>query len=126
MYDAGRFGARRSEVLTSYYQAFPDRTFVARNSQGIITGYIIAQNRRLGPWLADTPEIAESLLQQALHLAFSPSPMVIIPEYNQAARSLLTRVGFMPGHRWQSIRLGGIADLQRRQWLYGYANLYFG
>jgi len=60
MYDAERFGAQRARVLTSYYQAFPDRAFVALNDQGIITGYIIAQARRLGPWLADTPEIAEA------------------------------------------------------------------
>ena len=126
MYDAERFGAQRARVLTSYYQAFPDRAFAALNDQGIITGYIIAQARRLGPWLADTPEIAEALLQQALHLTFSQSPMATAPEYNQAARSLLTRAGFIPEHHWQSMRLGGIPELHRRRWFYGYANLYVG
>ena len=126
IYDAQRFGAQRSGVLTSYNEAFPNRTFVARDSQGTIRGYILAQAHRLGPWLADTPEIAEALLLQALQLSFSQSPKVIVPEYNQDASSLLKRAGFMPEQYWQSMCLGGISDLQRRQWLYGYGNLYVG
>lgn len=126
MYDAERSGARRTEVLASYYQAFPDRTFIARDSRGMITGYIIAQAHRLGPWTADTPEIAESLLRQALHLSFSQPPMAIIPEYNQAAGPLLKRTGFVPERHWQFMRLGGMPDLHWRRWLYGYANLYVG
>jgi hypothetical protein len=125
-YDEGRLGAQRAGVLTSYYEEFPDRTFVARNPQGHIAGYLIAQARRLGPWVADTPDIAGSLLQHALRLSLSPSPMALIPEYNQAARLLLKEAGFLPERRWQSMRLGGIPDLHRRQWLYGYANFYCG
>lgn len=125
-YDEGRFGARRTGVLTSYYEEFPHRMFVVRDSQGSITGYLIAQARRLGPWLADTPEIAGILLQQALRLSFSQSPMALVPEYNQAAQMLLKGAGFQPEGRWQSMRLGGIPSLHRRQWLYGYANFYVG
>ena len=125
-YDEGRLGTQRTGVLTSYYEEFADRTFVARNSQGNIAGYLIAQARRLGPWVADTPEIAGSLLQHALRLSFSPSPMALIPEYNQAARLLLEEAGFLPERHWQSMYLGGIPDLYRRQWLYGYTNFYCG
>ncbi len=125
-YDEGRLGTQRTGVLTSYYEEFADRMFVARNSQGNIAGYLIAQARRLGPWVADTPEIAGSLLQHALRLSFSPSPMALIPEYNQAAQLLLKEAGFLPERRWQSMRLGGMADLHSRQWLYGYANFYCG
>jgi hypothetical protein len=90
-----------------------------------VAGYLIAQSQRLGPWLADTPEAAESLLCQALSL-FSADASVLVPEQNLAARALLERYGFTSGHRWQSMRRGGIPDPQRRQWLYGYANFYFG
>jgi len=125
-YDEGRLGAQRTGVLTAYYEEFPDRTFVARNPQGDIAGYLMAQARRLGPWVADTPELAGSLLQHALRLAFSLSPMALIPASNQAGRLLLKEAGFLPERRWQSMRLGGIPDLHRRQWLYGYANFYCG
>lgn len=125
-YDEERLGARRTLVLTSYYEEFSDRTFVARNSQGTIEGYLIAQTHRLGPWVADSPEIAGSLLQHALHLSFASSPMALIPEYNQAAVLLLKAAGFQPTRRWQSMRLGSVPDLLPRQWLYGYANFYCG
>jgi Acetyltransferase (GNAT) domain len=125
-YDEGRLGTQRTAVLTSYYEEFANRMFVARKSQGNIAGYLIAQARCLGPWVADTPEIAGSLLQHALRLSFSPSPMVLIPEYNRAARLLLEEAGFLPERRWQSMHLGRIPDLRRRQWLYGYTNFYCG
>ncbi len=91
-----------------------------------MTGYIIAQASRLGPWLADTPQIALALLQQVLPLSFARSLMVITSQSNQAAQLLLEQAGFLPERRWQSMRLGGVADLRSRQWLYGYANLYVG
>jgi GNAT superfamily N-acetyltransferase len=125
-YDTTRFGTQRTRVLTSYSEKCASRIFVARDSQGSMTGYIIAQPSRLGPWLADTPEIAEALLQQALHLSFAQSFMVITSKSNQTAQLLLKQAGFLPERCWQSMRLGGMADLRGRQWLYGYANLYVG
>ncbi len=125
-YDEGKLGVRRTGVLTSYYEDFPDRIFIVRDSQKVITGYIVAQPHRLGPWLADTPEVAESLLLHALHLSFARPPQALVPEYNQAARQLLERAGFLPTRHWQSMHLGGIPDLRSRQWLYGYANFYCG
>lgn len=75
-YDEDKLGVRRTRILTSYYQDYPERIFIARSSQKVITGYIVAQPHRLGPWAADTPEVAKSLLQHALHLSFvqPPSP----------------------------------------------------
>jgi len=125
-YDEGRFGSRRTGVLTSYSQDFADRIFIARDSQRVMTGYIMMQSHRLGPWLADTPHIAASLLQHALRLSFSGPPQVLVPQSNQAGRLLLQRVGFEPERSWQSMRLGGSPDLGSRQWLYGYANFSVG
>lgn len=125
-YDERRLGIQRSGILTSYNEEFADRTFVARDSQGNIAGYLIAQSHRLGPWIADTPAIAGSLLHHALHLSFSSSPMVLVPEYNQAARLLLIDAGFQAERRWQSMHVGELPDLHRRQWLYGYTNFYCG
>jgi hypothetical protein len=71
-------------------------------------------------------KIALALLQQVLPLSFARSLMVITSQSNQAAQLLLEQAGFLPERRWQSMRLGGVADLRSRQWLYGYANLYVG
>ena len=119
-YDEGRFGSRRTGVLTSYSEDVADRIFIARDSQRVITGYIMVQPHRLGPWLA------EALLQDALRLSFSHPPQVLVPQSNQAGRLLLQRAGFVPERSWQSMRLGGSPDLGSRQWLYGYANFYVG
>ncbi len=124
-FDAERFGASRAAILARYHDELVQRALVARDNRGNVTGYLIAQPHRLGPWLADSPETAESLLVQALPL-FAANTQVVVPACNQEATALLERAGFAPGRRWHSMRRGGIPDLQRRQWLYGYANFYFG
>ncbi len=124
-FDAERVGAPRAAILAQYAEECAGRAFVARDGQGRVAGYLMAQAHRLGPWLADTPQAAESLLCRALPLC-SGDVQVLVPEYNRAATTLLERVGFAPGPRWHSMRRGGIADVQRRGWLYGYANYYFG
>ena len=124
-FDAERFGASRAAVLAGYVEEYAGRAYVARDSLGSVAGYLIAQANRLGPWLADTPEVADALLRQALPLC-PANAQVLVPEYNRAAAALLERSGFTPGRRWHSMRRGEVPDLQRRRWLYGYANFYFG
>jgi GNAT superfamily N-acetyltransferase len=124
-FDAERFGASRVAILSQYAEECAGRAFVARDRQERVTGYLIAQSNRLGPWLADTAQAAASLLHHALPLC-SADVQVLVPECNWAATTLLERVGFVAGRRWHSMRLGGVPDLQRRRWLYGYANYYFG
>jgi hypothetical protein len=124
-YDAERFGARRLAVLTPYVEECAGRAFVARDRAGRVSGYLIAQAKTLGPWFANTPEIAASLLRQALPLC-STDMQALVPEHNQAALALMERAGFTPTRRLSAMRLGGAPELERRQWLYGYANFYFG
>lgn len=124
-YDAERFGARREVVLAPYVEECAGRAFVARDREGRVSGYLIAQAKTLGPWLADTPEIAASLLRQALPLC-STGMQALVPEHNQAALAMVEGAGFTPMRRLSAMRLGGAPELERRQWLYGYANFYFG
>lgn len=124
-FDAERFGASRAAILAQYADECVGRAFVARDSRWRMAGYLIAQSNRLGPWLADTAQAAESLLCHALPLC-SANAQVLVPECNQTATALLERVGFSPRRRWHSMRRGGVPDLQRCHWLYGYANFYFG
>jgi GNAT superfamily N-acetyltransferase len=124
-FDAVRSGTSRTAILARYGEELAGRAFVARDSQGRVTGYLMSQSKRLGPWLADTPEIAASLLRRALPLC-STTTLALVPESNQAAITLLERTGFTPERRLHSMRRGGVPQIQRRQWLYGYANFYFG
>jgi hypothetical protein len=124
-FDAERFGASRAAILAQYRESFAQRALVAHDSRGSVAGYLMAQAYRLGPWLAETPEVAEALLCQALPLC-PANAQVLVPECNQAATTLLERAGFIPGRRWHSMRRGGVPDLRRRHWLYGYANFYVG
>jgi radical SAM protein with 4Fe4S-binding SPASM domain len=93
----------KNRVLTSYSEKCASRIFVAREGLASMTGYIIAQASRLGPWLADTPEIAQALLQQVLPLSFDRSLTVITSKSNQAAQLLLKQAGFLPERCWQSM-----------------------
>lgn len=124
-FDAERFGASRAVVLTQYADEFAERAFVARDDRGRVTGYLIAQTAMLGPWLAETPEVAAALLRRALPLC-SADMQAFVPEHNQAALALVERAGFTCMRRLSSMRLGGHAELERRQWIYGYANFYLG
>jgi hypothetical protein len=44
----------------------------------------------------------------------------------QAAPLILTRAGFLPEERWQSMHPVEVLDLYRRRRLYGYVNFYIG
>lgn len=124
-FDAERLGASRAAVLAGYVEEFAGRAYIARDGRGSVAGYLIAQANRLGPWLADTPEVADALLSRALPLCPAHA-QVLVPEYNRAAAALLERSGFTPGRCWHSMRRGGVPHLQRRGYLYGYASFYFG
>jgi ribosomal protein S18 acetylase RimI-like enzyme len=125
-FDAERFGASRAAILAGYCDEFANGAFVARNSTGTVAGYLIVQTQRLGPWLADTMEVAESLLRRALYRS-PPEPLsALVPECNGEARALLERYGFTPGRRWHAMRRGEASAFPQRERLYGYANFYFG
>jgi len=124
-FDAERFGASRAVVLAQYCEQFAERAFVARDDGERVTGYLIAQAKTLGPWLAESPEVAEALLRRALPLC-SADTQALVPESNHAALAMVERAGFTPMRRLAAMRLGGAPELERRQWLYGYANFYAG
>ena len=58
------------------------------------TGYIVAQPRLIGPWMALTPQIVEQLLIKVKTLSFAVTPAVNTPGSNRDALSILDRHGF--------------------------------
>lgn len=88
------FGADRTHLLQALFRDFPERALGAFDSSGRIQGFLVAQKRRLGPWVARTPTAARALLTYASMLPFPGRPLLVVPGLNSAARSLLTGFQF--------------------------------
>lgn len=125
-FDARHFGARRDALLAASLHLYAGRVFVTRDEAGEITGYLVAQEQRFGPWVAATPEAAEALLAHALTLPYTASPSVLIPALNSDATDLLERSGFRSSRELRHMRHGGEPALQRRERIYGQASFAIG
>jgi predicted N-acetyltransferase YhbS len=92
--DTPIFGANRERLLGLWLAAYPGRAFGVLDHGGEIAGFVIAQEQRIGPWVAREAAIAEILLAAALSLPFADTPTVIAPGVNTAVRAMLGRHGF--------------------------------
>jgi ribosomal protein S18 acetylase RimI-like enzyme len=121
-FDATYFGAARGHVLASYLVDDPRRAFIARDPHGSITGFLIAQEDMLGPWMAANVEVAEQLLSHALTLPFTGAPRAVIPASNEAGMRLLQRYGFREQRTLAHMRLGPPVPGRDRRHIYGQAS----
>jgi GNAT superfamily N-acetyltransferase len=125
-FDAPIFGGRRGRVLAAYLDDFPDRAFLTRNQTGEITGYMIAQGQRLGPWVARTPQAMEDLLQAALRLTFAAPPSVLVPVRSRHDVLLLQQHGFEHVETHRRMRRGGEGPPGQRESIVGLASYFIG
>ncbi len=125
-FDAPHFGAERGAVLASYRDDGPERVLVAHDDNGQITGYLIAQSRSLGPWIATNAASAEGLLQYALTLSFDVAPGVFLSANNTEALRLLAHYGFQPQRGLSHMRRGKPLDRARHRAIYGQTSLGLG
>jgi ribosomal protein S18 acetylase RimI-like enzyme len=125
-FDAPVFGARRSGLFRALLQDFPGRAFASHDGSGGMTGFLFAQPRRLGPWVARDPEHAESLLRAALTLSFEGPPLAIAPQSNQGALALLERYGFTRGRVNRHMRRGALTQPGDRSVVYGLTSFAVG
>ncbi|HVN55301.1 MAG TPA: GNAT family N-acetyltransferase [Anaerolineaceae bacterium] len=125
-FDEPVFGARRERVLRVLLAEFPGRAFVARDGDGGVSGYLIAQRDRLGPWAARDPGVAAGLLGAALTLDFATGPRVLLPERSKDAVAFLERSGFEQLDLHRHMRRGGDAFPGRPGQLYGLASFAIG
>ncbi len=125
--DAPVFGARRTRVLGGLLTNLPGRGFATRDENGKLSGYLFAQPRRLGPWIAGRPQDAERLLQAALTLSYSAPILVTVPGMNKTSMNLLERYGFQlvnASHR--HMRRGGSVLPSRRELIFGQMSFAIG
>jgi ribosomal protein S18 acetylase RimI-like enzyme len=96
--DAAAFGARRDKLLRMYWDRHPGRCFIARDRNGALMGYLVAQEGRIGPLVAETRQAAEILLKTGLDLPYAERLVrLIVPEENSTGVDLFRRLGFVEG-----------------------------
>jgi hypothetical protein len=124
-FDEPLFGARREAVLREFLKDFPDRAFIFEE-QGMISGFLIAQEQKIGPWMASNLSSAQGLLEAALRLPYGDPPKVLIPTANQAGAAMLVRYGFVLQSTLDHMRRGGEMNPIQRQHVYGQASYALG
>jgi predicted N-acetyltransferase YhbS len=115
------FGDNRARVLKAYWQLLPGRAFVVRDDQGQISGYLVAQKGRLGPWAARRSQDAKALLRAALSLPFEQAPLIVMPSINTCGTELVERCEFALERSMLHMRVGGDGPPGQRSSLYALA-----
>jgi predicted N-acetyltransferase YhbS len=111
--DTPIFGANRERLLGLWLAAYPGRAFGVLGQDGELAGFVIAQEQRIGPWVARDAAIAEVLLTAARSLPFAGAPTVIAPGVNTAVRAMLSRHGFSQTGRTRHMRRGPAVPRER-------------
>jgi predicted N-acetyltransferase YhbS len=124
--DQSIFGADRRAVLADLLAELPGRVFLHHGAGGQLDGYLIAQSRRLGPWVATNEAAADALLAAALTLEFAGRPLVLAPVANASAAALLARFGFRPQRELRHMGRGAGEHRARRAQIYGQASFMLG
>jgi len=117
--DKQAFGTNRSRVLQALLDCYPQRGFFLKDEQGNIASYLIAQERSIGPWVAQTKTDAELLLKAALSLSFDGPISVIVPQENAEATVLLEGFGFEKTRVLRHMVRGANTPAGQRDKVYG-------
>jgi ribosomal protein S18 acetylase RimI-like enzyme len=114
------FGTDRSRLLQTLLDTYPKRGFISGNDHGSIKGYLIAQEKYIGPWVSRKQSDAELLLKAALSIDFDSGPIsVIVPEENTEAEKLLRGFGFERVRVLQHMLRGTKTPAGKRASVYG-------
>jgi ribosomal protein S18 acetylase RimI-like enzyme len=95
--DRRAFGASRARLLERLAAEAPEYAWVA-DVQGQLRGYVVGRHgyvrEQIGPLVADSPEIAESLLGAVLASHSDRRVFIDVPDDQRAFRDHLTQLGF--------------------------------
>ena len=125
-FDAPLYGASRAALFYRFLDEFHDRAFITRDAGGRMTGFLIAQQRRIGPWVANNPCDAEALLRAALTLDYDGAAAVLVPSPNTSASGFLQRYGFHFLRAQLHIWRGRAYPARERAMIYGQASFMVG
>jgi GNAT superfamily N-acetyltransferase len=125
-FDEPFFGANRRLLLSSYFRTYSQRCFISRDAQGRVDGYLIAQDRVIGPWVVSSKKIAENLLSRALKLEYVDPPTVFASGSNKNCLDLLRKYGFEVQRSLEHMYKGKRIQRSRATNIYGMTTLGFG
>ncbi len=125
-FDRTYFGAERASLLQSYYEDSPSRFLVVGDEKAHISGFLVAQERTLGPWVANDSRTAGALLSEALKFAFVDPPTVFVSGANKKCLDLLSSFGFELQRSLSYMYLGKEIQRARSTAIFGEATLGFG
>ncbi len=125
-FDAPIFGANRLKVFEAFLADYPGRLLAKRSPRGEISGYLLAQPSRLGPWSALTPDDAADLMDAALSLPFQNTLDVIVPAANPHAEALFLASGFHFERALPHMKRGTFSVTPQRHLLYGQTSFALG
>ncbi|MCX6609943.1 MAG: GNAT family N-acetyltransferase [Acidobacteria bacterium] len=118
--DRSVFGGNRLALLAALEAEAPGRILVAEDTAGTIQGFLVAQPKVLGPYMALSKQAAADLLDAALDLDYDGETRVALPDAHADAESLMAEAGFVP-IRTSRYFIRGKAPAQQRQLMYGQA-----
>jgi GNAT superfamily N-acetyltransferase len=98
-FDAKAFGADRGKVLKSLFYENPDKSFLARNNNGAIAGYITARNGlnayHIGPWVSNSFTLADELFSFMLKKLDGKKIFLDTPRPNNKGVEIVEKHGFL-------------------------------
>jgi len=120
-YDAVAFGGDRASTIRGWFADAQCAVFIADDGDHI-GGYAVARERRVGPWVAQSPGAAASLFDAARATLDSPTAVVYVPEENLSALAILAQRGWTPRTRNTHMVRGTPTHVPRRG-IYGLISL---
>jgi ribosomal protein S18 acetylase RimI-like enzyme len=124
--DKQAFGADRSRLLQALVQTHSHRACLLANNHNGVDGYLVVQEKRIGPWVMQNPDNAELLLRAALSLSFRDSISVVVPSENRDAVALLQRYGFETVRVNRHMVRGSVSQFGDRSKIFAQASLSLG
>jgi len=103
-FDAERFGASRPQLLAALVAQNPGRVLIQRRGSDLV-GYLVAQDRTLGPIVADDADALRELVAAALNLPWVDLPRVSVPPESEHLETLRT-LGFETRRELRHMRRG--------------------
>lgn len=119
-FDTPRFGGNRSALLKAMLADGERPTLVARRDTTVVGfGWLRVDEGRIGPWVADDPEVAAPILAEAFRRVPDRRELTAnIPSSNRRALEWLRSLGVTPG-AWDGRMARGAAVPRRDETIYG-------
>jgi len=120
------FGADRSKLLQALLEIYPQRAFLLNNGNGGMNGYLIAQVKRIGPWVMQDAANAEVLLKAALSLQYNGPISVVVPGKNMDNITMLKHYRFEVVRVNQHMIRGLVTPVSQRENIIAQTSLSLG